>query len=374
MWGIPVMSKKIRERTNHLVAHLLDSDYTVVGLQEVFASWHAKLIQEKVQSIFGHSHWFRSGISGSPGLLVLSRYPIIEIAFSPFPLNGYPQRITHGDWWAGKGVGLCRIDHPLTTLDVYITHIHANYTHVGYDMYTGHRISQMRGMGQFVTQSPPQNAILALGDFNCMEDEVATEIFLQTSGLSDSYREVHPDAINDRGYTNDVAECLWKSDKSADTSKRIDYIFFNKSKLTCTNSVVTLGKIPGENYSYSDHMGVVSTFQINETGDLAVPRRSPLIKSTVEEALICVERSLIQALQDVKHKVILWVIIMLLWCVVVGAGVMEVVSGATALVIGSGIAATASAVFWYLVIFTRMEIHKLRQVKSEFEILAKYSR
>ena len=121
-------------------------------------------------------------------------------------------------------------------------------------------------------------------------------------------------------------------------------------------------------------MGVVSTFQINETGDLAVPRRSPLVKSTVEEALVCVERSLSQALLDVKHKVILWFIIMLLWCAVVGAGVMEVVSGATALVVGSGIAATASAVFWYLVIFTRMEIHKLRQVKSEFEILAKYSR
>ena len=49
MWGIPLTSKKIRERTNHLVAHLLDSDYTVVGLQEVFASWHAKMIQDKVQ-------------------------------------------------------------------------------------------------------------------------------------------------------------------------------------------------------------------------------------------------------------------------------------------------------------------------------------
>ena len=32
------------------------------------------------QEVFGYSHWFRSGALGSPGLLVLSRHPILEVS------------------------------------------------------------------------------------------------------------------------------------------------------------------------------------------------------------------------------------------------------------------------------------------------------
>ena len=49
MWGVPLVSQKVKERSEHLVEHLLNSDYHIVGLQEVFTSWHAKLIQKGVQ-------------------------------------------------------------------------------------------------------------------------------------------------------------------------------------------------------------------------------------------------------------------------------------------------------------------------------------
>lgn len=45
--------------------------------------------------------------------------------------------------------------------------------------------------------------------------------------------------------------------------KRIDYILFNDEYLKCQTSQVTLGRIPGVNYNYSDHEGVEATFQLN---------------------------------------------------------------------------------------------------------------
>ena len=45
--------------------------------------------------------------------------------------------------------------------------------------------------------------------------------------------------------------------------KRIDYIFFNDEYLKCQTCQITMGRIPGVNYNYSDHEGVVATLQLN---------------------------------------------------------------------------------------------------------------
>ena len=44
-----LLSKKVKERSQALVEHLLTSDYDVVGLQEVFLEWHAKYFIDGVQ-------------------------------------------------------------------------------------------------------------------------------------------------------------------------------------------------------------------------------------------------------------------------------------------------------------------------------------
>ena len=61
MWGVPFASKKIKQRSEHLIEHLMVSDYQIVGLQEVFTSWHAKLIQDgvKVTTFNSTSYIFR---------------------------------------------------------------------------------------------------------------------------------------------------------------------------------------------------------------------------------------------------------------------------------------------------------------------------
>lgn len=64
-----------------------------------------------------------SGVFGS-GLCILSKHPILMTLFHAWSVNGYVHRIHHGDWFGGKGVGLCKIlvrdNHPV---NVYIAHV-----------------------------------------------------------------------------------------------------------------------------------------------------------------------------------------------------------------------------------------------------------
>ena len=63
-----------------------------------------------------HVRDFPSGALGS-GLWILSRHPIVEAYFEQFTHNGHWWEFAQGDWWAGKGIGLARIE--LTT-DTYL--------------------------------------------------------------------------------------------------------------------------------------------------------------------------------------------------------------------------------------------------------------
>ena len=42
-------------------------------------------------------------------------------------------------------------------------------------------------MAKYIARSSDSDAIIAVGDFNCKEDEIATEVFVEASGLTDRY-------------------------------------------------------------------------------------------------------------------------------------------------------------------------------------------
>lgn len=43
--------------------------------------------------------------------------------FHKWPLNGYVHKIHHGDWFGGKGVGLCKIKILNMNINVYTAHV-----------------------------------------------------------------------------------------------------------------------------------------------------------------------------------------------------------------------------------------------------------
>jgi sphingomyelin phosphodiesterase 2 len=43
--------------------------------------------------------------------------------FHKWPLNGYVHKIHHGDWFGGKGVGLCKIKVKNININIYVAHV-----------------------------------------------------------------------------------------------------------------------------------------------------------------------------------------------------------------------------------------------------------
>ena len=54
---------------------------------------------------------------------MFSRYPIIDAFIYRYSLNGYMYNITHGDWFGGKAVGYCLIDHPKQPIHFFASHV-----------------------------------------------------------------------------------------------------------------------------------------------------------------------------------------------------------------------------------------------------------
>lgn len=43
--------------------------------------------------------------------------------FHKWSLNGYVHKIHHGDWFGGKGVGLCKIKIHNININIYTAHV-----------------------------------------------------------------------------------------------------------------------------------------------------------------------------------------------------------------------------------------------------------
>lgn len=57
------------------------------------------------------------------GLCIFSKFTILETLSYRFDLNGYPQRVFHGDWFGGKMVGLAKLLVDDLRINVYVTHV-----------------------------------------------------------------------------------------------------------------------------------------------------------------------------------------------------------------------------------------------------------
>jgi len=63
-----------------------------------------------------------SGVFGS-GVCIFSRYLIENVFFHQWPVNGYVHKLHHGDWFGGKGVGLCRVKCKSISINIYSAHV-----------------------------------------------------------------------------------------------------------------------------------------------------------------------------------------------------------------------------------------------------------
>lgn len=121
-WGIAGISKDRRPRIEAIAQELSTGKYDFVFLQELWVEDDYQFIATKVSKVLPHTHYFHSGVIGS-GVCILSKSVIVDVLFYPWALNGYIHKVQHGDWFGGKGVGLCTVLHRNLKINLYVTHV-----------------------------------------------------------------------------------------------------------------------------------------------------------------------------------------------------------------------------------------------------------
>ncbi len=182
---------------------MMGRGYDIIGFQEAFMETdRERLIAAAKRGGIGYSHFYDSGMgfpaypeSGHPsGLLVLSRFPIVQVAYLRYSLNGKPHKLLHWDWQIGKGCGLARISTPFGLVDVYLSHFVASYTASPdvSDEYLTDRVAQAYECAEFIQMSRRAPLAMLLCDLNSTPDSMPYRILTSLAGLHDSYAVANP--------------------------------------------------------------------------------------------------------------------------------------------------------------------------------------
>ncbi|KAL6258621.1 hypothetical protein P5V15_010574 [Pogonomyrmex californicus] len=289
-WGIPYVSKDRSTRMSAIADKCASREYDIICLQEVWSVDDFNMIKARAQEVLPYSHYFYSGVFGS-GICILSRYPIHDVMFHKWPLNGYVHKIHHGDWFGGKGVGLCKIKIRNMNINVYITHLHAEYNRDN-DEYMAHRVLQAFDTAQFVRMtSGGADAVILAGDLNTESQDLAYKIIRGVADLADTC----PNSSSHIG-TNECANNSYTSSKLARTKpdgKRIDHIMYLGSgtiKVEVTNFQHPLpNRVPYKNFSYSDHEAVMATLKFTNENH---GKDTLDVTDSLKEAIVICENAL----------------------------------------------------------------------------------
>jgi sphingomyelin phosphodiesterase 2 len=175
-------------------------------------------------------------------------------------VNGYVHKIQHGDWFGGKGVGMCKINVHGSLVHLYAAHLHAEYNR-HCDDYMAHRTIQAFDTAEFI-ESTRGNSVLQVlaGDLNTEPGDLAYRVLLSTSRMIDTYDKTYPNHGTNECAGNSYTE--EKVAKKAPDGKRIDYIMYRlgdhyDGKLL-EYSLPLPSRIPQSDCSYSDHEAVHS--------------------------------------------------------------------------------------------------------------------
>ena len=107
-------------------------------------------------------------------------------------MNGSPFHLHRWDWHAGKGIGLCRVETPHGAVDVFSTHLIAQYQDGVDDSYKPYRTAQVFEAAQFIRSTRKAPLCLLMGDLNCPPTSTEFRLLQAFTGLRDAYSEVQP--------------------------------------------------------------------------------------------------------------------------------------------------------------------------------------
>lgn len=124
IWGL-IISKDRSQRISAITRYFTKNPrgLDILCLQELWMADDYRAIRAALSLEFPYAHYFKSGVVGS-GLAMFSKYPIIDAWWKGFTVTGKAHRFFDGDWFAGKGIGAVKINHPVIgEIDVFNTHV-----------------------------------------------------------------------------------------------------------------------------------------------------------------------------------------------------------------------------------------------------------
>ncbi|XP_074660345.1 putative neutral sphingomyelinase [Tubulanus polymorphus] len=267
-WGlfVPFVCQKRRERMTAIAARLSEGEHDIVMLQEVWSQSDYEMLCKRITPAYAYTHYFHSNFIGS-GTCVFSKYPIYETFYHRYPVNGHAHRIQHGDWYGGKGVGLCKIVYNGVRINLYVTHLHAEYS-TSNDEYLAHRVVQAFDMSQFVkTTSETCDVVIAGGDFNSRPTDCGYSLLVTNASLKDAWLNQR-ETPSGGGETSDTPSNPFTCKKHLmdfPLGERLDYLMYRANasfSVDCARCYLTMGRVPREQFSYSDHEGVAAELEI----------------------------------------------------------------------------------------------------------------
>jgi sphingomyelin phosphodiesterase 2 len=245
-------------------------NYDIIVIQEIAHKDDIELITNLAfENNFIYSHYFMHGcgfplwesVAGT-GILVLSKFKIMQSIYKQYSLNGRPYKFFHADYFGAKGVGLLYILINNKILQLYVTHLHANYVdniksvkNNLQDEYRHHRISQIFELSQFIKITQTNNYMILCGDLN--SDESINNYNLSSYGCS---------LISEITNMIDSLENsqLFTFGEKYHIKQRLDYIMSKNIKLISSNITDIKYNYQNKINSISDHFGVEAIFLIKD--------------------------------------------------------------------------------------------------------------
>ncbi|KAB5545961.1 hypothetical protein PHYPO_G00066660 [Pangasianodon hypophthalmus] len=256
-WGLRFFSRHCSERYEMIADLLQRENHDIALLQEVWSERDFLFLKGKLSKSHPNTYYFRSGMVGS-GLAVFSKHTIQDALLHQYSLNGQPYMVRHGDWFGGKAVGLVVLNVTGLRVNVYVTHLHAEYSRAE-DEYLAHRILQSWELLQFIRHTWSEADVLVLGgDLNMHPEDLGNRLLRAYTTLRDCYIHAHMFHGCEDGHTLIADNQFIKKEDLIPFEKgiRIDYILIKGSgsvNIKCVSMCTTKGLMPEKPFPYSDH-------------------------------------------------------------------------------------------------------------------------
>jgi endonuclease/exonuclease/phosphatase family metal-dependent hydrolase len=253
----------------HKIAQL---DPDIIALEEAWVYRDRSIFLDHLQKAgYEIKDWrYVRNLYGA-GLLLVSKYPIIQFRFERYKVAGGTSDL---EWLGGKGISYALLQTPWGPLDFFHTHAIARMTDV-FDA-TGHyipgdpletdRLLQMHQINRYVRGQRLQNnrSLIMVGDFNVSPEMREYRFLLALTGFENAFDLLNP---GQNPSTFSVKNVFVTQECS-----RIDHVFFKNftgtqgfglKPVTAKIEMTDLFTNPKDmtQINYSDHYGLLVEFE-----------------------------------------------------------------------------------------------------------------